>query len=317
MKLCLHTDSLAELSFEQALDVAAELGVERVEVAAGGYSSAPHMRLGELLTDAGKRAAFADAIGARGLRLDAINCSSNPLHPLHGAEDRALIEDSIRLAGELGVETIVAMSGCPGDSPHARTLNWIWFPWPEEMLAIREQQWEAGMRVWSELAELAQANGVRRIALELLPLQLVYNVPTLLWLREAVGPAIGANVDPSHMFWQQMDPLRVVAALGSAVHHVHLKDIEVHEDELALNGVLDGRPWDPAHRGWIFRTIGHGRPASFWDAFLDALRASGYDGALSIENEDVLLPGEAGVREAVGLIRPLLDAASADHPMAG
>ncbi|HEX7291256.1 MAG TPA: sugar phosphate isomerase/epimerase, partial [Conexibacter sp.] len=270
----------------------------------------PHMRLGELLADGGKRAAFADAIAARGLRLDAINCSSDPLHPVHGAAHRTLVADSLRLAGELGVEKIVSMSGCPGDSSQAPTINWIWFPWPDEMQAIRERQWETAVEVWSELAELARANGVTKIALELLPLQLVYNVPTLLRLREAVGEAIGANIDPSHMFWQQMDPLRVVAALGPAVHHVHLKDTELFADELALNGVLDYRSWDdPAHRAWVFRTVGQGHPASFWGGFVDALRASGYDGALSIENEDLLMPGTVGVREAVSLIAPFLEAA--------
>jgi sugar phosphate isomerase/epimerase len=142
--------------------------------------------------------------------------------------------------------------------------------------------------------------------LELLPLQLVYNVPTLLRLREQLGPVIGANVDPSHMFWQQMDPLKVVAALGSAVHHVHLKDTELYADELALNGVLDYRSWDdPANRSWVFRAIGRGHPASFWDVFVAALHAAGYDDALSIENEDVRLPGESGVQEALTLLESL------------
>jgi sugar phosphate isomerase/epimerase len=305
-KLCVNTDTFGELPLEQALDVTASLGIEAVEIAAGGHSPAPHMRIGELLSDAAARQRFAAAISSRDLHLSAINCSSDPLHPRHGDEHLALIEDSIRLAGELGVDKIVSMSGCPGDSPDARTVNWIWFPWPDEMLEIREEQWERAVELWGGVAELAKANGVSRIALELLPLQLVYNVPTLNRLRDAVGPAIGANIDPSHMFWQQMDPARVVAALGPAVHHVHLKDTELFEDELALNGVLDPRSWfDPENRSWIFRAIGQGQPASTWSAFLDALEASGYDDVLSIENEDPLLPGEAGVREAVSFIQSL------------
>jgi sugar phosphate isomerase/epimerase len=306
MKLCLNTDTLGDLPFEQALDVVARLGIDAVEVAAGGHSSAPHMRVGELLADAGARARFAEAIRSRGLRLNAINCSADPLHPVHGEQHRQLIRDSIRLAAELGVEKIVTMSGCPGEAPGARTINWIWFPWPDEMLAIRDEQWEVAIAVWRELADFAARHGVERIALELLPLQMAYNVPTLLRLREAVGPAIGANIDPSHMFWQQMDPLRVVAALGPAVHHVHLKDTELYPDELALNGVLDYRSWDdPANRSWVFRAIGRGHPASFWDAFVGALAQAGYDDALSIENEDVLLPGESGVREALTLLEAL------------
>jgi sugar phosphate isomerase/epimerase len=302
----LNTDSLGALAFEDALDVAAGLGIEAVEIAAGGNSAAPHMRIDELLRDRAAAARFTDAIESRGLRLNAINCSSNPLHPVHGAKHLALIKDSIRLAGELGVQKIVAMSGCPGDSPSARTVNWIWFPWPDEMLAIREQQWEIAIDLWREVADFAAQHGVQRIALELLPLQLAYNVPTLLRLRDAVGPAIGANIDPSHMFWQQMDAARVVSALGPAVHHVHLKDAQLFDDELAVNGVLDGRSWDdPAHRGWVFRTVGQGQPAQVWRAFLDALAGIGYQDALCIENEDLLLPGESGVREAVSFIQSL------------
>jgi sugar phosphate isomerase/epimerase len=304
--LCLNTDTLGALPLEEALDVTAGLGIAAVEIAAGGHSAAPHMRLDELLADAAARARFARAIDSRGLRLSAINCSSDPLHPRHGSEHLALIKDSIRLAGELGVDKIVTMSGCPGDSPQARTVNWIWFPWPDEMLEIREEQWERAEALWGEVAEFARGHGVKRIALELLPLQLVYNVPTLNRLRDAIGPTIGANVDPSHMFWQQMDPARVVAALGPAVHHVHLKDAQLFEDELALNGVLDPRPWDdPEHRSWVFRAIGQGQSPEVWCAFLNALQEAGYDDVLSIENEDPLLPGVAGVKEAVSFLHSL------------
>jgi sugar phosphate isomerase/epimerase len=304
--LCVNTDTYAGLSLEQALELTANLGIEAVEIPSGGHSPAPHLRLGELLADEAARTRFAGSIEASGLRLSAINCSSDPLHPRHGAEHLALIKDSIRLAGELGVEKIVSMSGCPGDSPQSRALNWIWFPWPEEMLAIREEQWQRGIEVWAEVTEFAAQHGVRRIALELLPLQLVYNVPTLHRLRDAVGPVIGANIDPSHMFWQQMDPARVVAALGSAVHHVHLKDTELFGDELALNGVLDPRDWnDPENRSWVFRAVGKGQPAETWRAFLAALDQAGYDDVLSIENEDPSLPGEAGVRSAVEFIQSL------------
>ena len=159
MNLCLNTDSLGELPFEEALDFVAGLGIESVEIASGGQSSAPHMRLGELLADAAKRATFADAIASRGLRLAAINCSAWPLHPVHGVAQVELIRDSIRLASELGVDKIVTMSGCPGDSPQAPTLNWIWSPWPPELAQVREEQWERAVETWSELAAFARAHG--------------------------------------------------------------------------------------------------------------------------------------------------------------
>src|SRR4029077_9027004 len=117
--LCLYTDSVGELSFEAALDLAASIGCGSSEIAAGGQSSAPHLRLGELLGDRRKRIAFSDAFATRGLRIAALNCSAWPLHPVHGPAHEAIVRDTIRLAGELGVETVVSMSGTPGDGPGA------------------------------------------------------------------------------------------------------------------------------------------------------------------------------------------------------
>lgn len=307
MNLCLYTDSVPESSFEEALDLAVELGIGSVEIATGGQSSAPHLRMDELLSGAGARASFLDAISSRGLKLSALNCAAWPMHPVRAEKELRFMRDSITLASELQVTRIVTMSGCPGDSPSAAAVNWFWLPWPSETQAIREQQWQEALEVWSDLADFARSHGIEQIAFELHPLHLVYNAPTLRRLREAIGPQIGANLDPSHLFWQQMDPARVVRALGDAVHHVHLKDTELFEDEVAVNGVLDPRPWeDPTMRSWVFRTVGEGTPRSTWIAFFEALREIGYDGDLSIENEDPFLPGEQGVRRAVDFMASLL-----------
>jgi sugar phosphate isomerase/epimerase len=307
MDLCLYTDSVPELSFEEALDLAARTGCRSIEIATGGQSSAPHLRLGELLADPARRRAFRDAFAARGLRIAALNCSAWPLHPVRGEADATLIRDTIRLAGELGVDRIVTMSGCPGDGPGASTIDWLFYPWPADATSLLERHWAAAVPFWQEIGALAEANGVTRIAFELHPLHLVYNVPTLARMRQAVGPVIGANLDPSHLFWQAMDPLAVIDALGPAVHHVHLKDTEVIPEQVALAGVLDQRPFDdPALRAWVFRTIGRVHDAAFWAAFVGRLRSVGYDGALSIENED---PGQThveGVEEAARFILPLL-----------
>jgi sugar phosphate isomerase/epimerase len=199
------------------------------------------------------------------------------------------------------------MSGTPGDGPGATFLNWVWYPWPEEGVELLERQWDQAVPVWRDLARLALDHGVERIALELHPLHLVYNVPTLVRMREAVGDVIGANVDPSHMFWQQMDPVAVVRALGPAVHHVHLKDTELVAGQVAVAGVLDSRPFEPPQgRAWVFRTIGRSHDARFWADFIAALAEVGYDDLLSIENEDPDQPQAEGVREAAAFIRPLL-----------
>lgn len=307
MELGLYTDSVKHLSFEGALDLAAEIGARGIEIAVGGQSSAPHLRIHDLLSDAARRKAFADAFSSRGLRIAALNCSAWPLHPVLGEEHTELIRATIRLASELEVSKIVTMSGNPGDGPHGSTVNWIWYPWPPDAVALLERQWQEAIPLWRDLGAYALVNGVERIAFELHPLHLVYNVPTLQRMREAVGPVIGANVDPSHMFWQQMNPVAVIAALGPAVHHVHLKDTQLVPDQVAIAGVLDQRPFaDPTQRAWVFRTVGRAHDRAFWTAFIGALRTARYDDVLSIENEDRSQPPEEGVREAAAFITPLL-----------
>ena len=307
MELGLYTDSVKYLSFEGALDLAAEIGARGIEIAVGGQSSAPHLRIHDLLSDAARRKAFADAFSSRGLRIAALNCSAWPLHPVLGEEHTELIRATIRLASELEVSKIVTMSGNPGDGPHGSTVNWIWYPWPPDAVALLERQWQEAIPLWRDLGAYALVNGVERIAFELHPLHLVYNVPTLQRMREAVGPVIGANVDPSHMFWQQMNPVAVIAALGPAVHHVHLKDTQLVPDQVAIAGVLDQRPFaDPTQRAWVFRTVGRAHDRAFWTAFIGALRTARYDDVLSIENEDRSQPPEEGVREAAAFITPLL-----------
>lgn len=307
MELGLYTDSLPDHTLEEALDVAARVGATAIEIATGGQSRAPHLRIDELLGDADRRAAFQDAFASRGLRIAALNCSAWPLHPAVGERHVALIRSTIRLASELGVTTLVTMSGSPGDGPGDSAVNFVWYPWPPESMALLGRQWDAAVALWQDLAAEARAAGIEALAFELHPLHLVYNVPTFERLRDAVGPMIGVNLDPSHLFWQGMDPLAVIRALGPALKHVHLKDTEIVADQVALAGVLDQRPFDDPHRrAWVFRAAGSIHDGRWWTAFVEALRAVGYDGVLAIENEDASLPAEAAVEEAARVMRPII-----------
>lgn len=306
MELGMYTDSLASLERTAAFDVAARVGATAIEIATGGQSSAPHLDRAEQLQSAEARARLLDDLASRGLRLVALNCSAWLLHPRRGAEQRAIVEETFRLAGLLGVDTVVTMSGCPGDGPSATTVNWPVYAWPDELLELRQRQWDEMVALWQDLAPTARDAGVR-VALELHPLQLVYNVPTLLDLRSAVGDVVGANLDPSHLFWQQMDPLAVIPALGSAIHHVHLKDTALVPEQVAIAGVLDLRSFDrPEGRAWNFRTVGRGHDRAFWAAFVAALAAAGYDGSLSIEHEDRSEDPLAGVAESAAFSREIL-----------
>jgi sugar phosphate isomerase/epimerase len=306
MDLCLYTDSVPQLSLDGALDLAAETGASAIEIAAGGQSAAPHMNIDALLGDPAELSKFRDALSSRGLRIGALNCSAWPLHPVHGTEHERIIRSTIELARRLEVDTIVTMSGCPGDGADATTINWIWYPWPKDAVALRERQWAAAIPLWQDLSRVAADAGVTRIAFELHPLHLVYNVPTLLRMREEVGPIIGMNLDPSHLFWQQMDPLAIVRAYGEAVYHVHLKDTQLVAEQLAYAGVLDHRD-DPAERAWTFRTVGVGHGAEFWSALVAELRAASFAGVLSIENEDPYDEPADGVRKAAEFMLPLME----------
>jgi sugar phosphate isomerase/epimerase len=306
VELGLYTDSLAHLERDAVFDVAARIGATGIEIATGGQSSAPHLARAELLGSADARARFLDALATRGLHLAALNCSAWLLHPRFAAEQRSIVAETFRLAELLGVGTVVTMSGNPGDGPGATTVNWVTYPWPDEYVDLRRRQWDALLELWRELAPVASGHGVR-VALELHPLQLVFNVPTLLELRAAVGPTVGANLDPSHLFWQAMDPLAVIRALGPAIHHVHLKDTAIVPDEVALAGVLDVRSAeDPAHRAWNFRTVGRGHDRAFWASFVETLQSLGYDRALSIEHEDRSLDPLAGVEESAAFAQDVL-----------
>jgi len=312
---------LSTLPFERALDVAADAGIQSIEIATGGQSRAPHLRLDDLLADGSRRRAFVDAFASRGLRIAALNCSAWPLHPVVGEAHSRLIDRTFQLASELGVEKVVTMSGCPGDGLTATTINWVWYPWPDDAVALRQKSWDVAIELWAAKDRLAAEYGVRRLAFELHPLHVVYNVPTLAGFRRELGERFGANLDPSHLFWQGMDPLGAIRALGTAVHHVHLKDTEIRADQVALAGVLDDRSFDvPEQRAWTFRTVGRVHSADWWADFVGALRDAGYDDSLSIEQEDPFSSQEDGVREAAAFTAKLLagaDTAQAESTVAG
>lgn len=307
MQLGLITDSLASFPLERALDLSAELGLDTVELATGNWSEAPHVDLPELSSNPAARAALTRAVESRGLTISALTANGNSLHPVTGPEHDRVVRESIRLAGELGVPTVVMMSGLPAGAPGEQTPNWINTSWPPETQQILHYQWhDVAIPYWTELAAFAKQHGVR-IAIEMHARQLVFNVATMQELRTHVDPSVvGANLDPSHLMWMGADILDVVHALGDAIFHVHAKDARVDRRNAGPNGVLDTLPPPRAgERSWNYVTLGLGHPggAAFWADFVYALRAVGYDGPLNIEHEDVLVGSEEGVRRAATILK--------------
>jgi sugar phosphate isomerase/epimerase len=304
MPIGLVTDGLSDLPFGQLLSTAAELGIEMVEFGCGNWSSAPHLDLDELLASSRARDAFLGSVAAHGLTISALNCSGNPLHPgPNGAAHRAVTSKTIALAGMLGVRRVVMMSGCPG-GPGDANANWVTTAWPPEAARVLEWQWtEQVIPYWAGLVGEARAAGVENLCLELHGQQNVYNVRTLFRLRDAVGPVVGANLDPSHLFWMGSDPLAAVPALGEAIYHVHAKDTRINPRTAPVDGLIDVTPNDRIEqRTWSYVTLGDGHDVVWWRAFCQALRDAGYDDVLSIEHEDVALPPIDGVRRSVALL---------------
>ena len=314
MQIGLLTDSLSTLTRAEALDAAAELGVETVEIGLGGprggWSPAPHADLAELLADPAARDTLRRDVTARGLRLEAFNAAGNPLHPVDGDRDDRVLRGALQLAEEFEVGTVVTMSGLPA-KPGDTFPAWITTVWPPENLRLLDHQWQVAIDHWGDLAEEARRRGVR-IAIEMHANQLVYNVPALLRLRAAVGDTVGANFDPSHLLWMGADIPAAIAALGGdsggAIHHVHAKDTRI-EARAAVTSRLETIPIErAAERAWNYVAVGTGHPdgVGFWARFVDALRAAGYDGPLSIENEDYTLGQRESVALAVDTLRQAL-----------
>ncbi|GGG75374.1 sugar phosphate isomerase/epimerase family protein [Edaphobacter dinghuensis] len=300
MKLGVFTPLLAQLPLETVLGKLKSLGISTVELGTGNYPGDAHCKL-SMLEDASALKEFQQKLKDNGFSISALSCHGNALHPDEALAKQAqeVSRKTILLAEKLGVSTVVDFSGCPGDSPEAKAPNWVTCPWPPEYLQVLDWQWKEVVEpYWVKHAAFAEQHGVK-IAIEMHPGFVVYSPETMLRLRSIAGPSIGCNYDPSHMFWQSIDPIAAIRVLGDAIFHVHAKDTQMYPTNLPKTGVLDTKPYtDELNRGWIFRTCGFGHGAEWWKEFVSTLRMCGYDNVLSIEHEDSLLSSEEGLTKA-------------------
>lgn len=308
MKVGVFTPLLSQLPFDAVLKKLKSYDIQTVELGTGNYPGDAHCKL-SMLDNASELVEFQKKLNDHGVTISALSCHGNPLHP-DKAQREAMVKvsrDTIRLAEKLGVKTMVDFSGCPGDSPTATSPNWITCPWPPDFLKVLDWQWnEVVAPFWVEHAKFAADHGVR-IAVEMHPGFVAYNPETLLRLRSIAGPNVGCNYDPSHMFWQNIDPIEAIRVLGDAIFHVHAKDTQIYAANLVKTGVLDTKPYtDERNRSWIFRTCGYGHGAEWWKEFVSALRMFGYDDVLSIEHEDSLLSPEEGLTKAARFLQEIV-----------
>ena len=307
MKLGVFTTLLSNVPFEDALKYFKSLGIEMIEIGCGGYPGNAHANPAVLLNDEAELEKFKALVAKYGLEISALSCHGNPVHPnkeIAAKFDKA-IRDTILLAEKLGIHQINTFSGCPGDSETSKYPNWVVCPWPDDFTEILEWQWnEVLIPYWKDLVAFAKAHGVNKIALELHPGFCVYNTHSLMRLREAVGPEIGANFDPSHLIWQGMDPVACIKEMGDAIFHFHAKDTRLDAANIRRTGVLDTTDYsDVLHRSWTFRSVGCGNDELYWKEIVANLRLVGYDHVLSIEHEDSLMSQNEGLSTAVNMLK--------------
>ncbi len=306
---------MSDMSLKDALAYFKSIGIEMIEIGCGGYPGNAHANPEVLLADEGKFKEFMDTIADSGLTVSALSCHGNPVHPQKDIAEKydRTIRNTILLAEKMGLHQINTFSGCPGDCENSKYPNWVTCPWPEDYGKILNWQWnEVLIPYWKKTVEFAKAHGVNKIAFELHPGFCVYNTDSMKKIREAVGPELGANLDPSHLIWQGMDPVKVISELGDAIFHFHAKDTRVDKYNTAINGVLDTKSYgDLKHRSWLFRTVGFGNGEAYWRDIISALKLAGYDYAVSIEHEDALMSKTEGLEKAASFLKPLLIAETA------
>lgn len=310
MKLGVLLSALGDKTLDEALGYLESIGVEAFELGCGGYPGTAHADAEALVRDDALFNQLCETIENHHLTLSALSVHGNAVHPDKpiAAKFHSQFEAAVLLAEKLGVERIVTFSGCPGDSEQSKYPNWVTCPWPEDYLKILDWQWnEILIPYWKKAVAFANAHGVTKIALELHPGFCVYNPASLLRLREAVGDTIGANLDPSHLFWQGIDIVAAIRSLKGAIYHFHAKDTKIDAANTAWKGVLDTVPYgDEAHRSWIFRTVGYGHDEKTWREIFSELRLAGYDYVASIEHEDSLMEQYEGLEKAVGFLKDII-----------
>jgi sugar phosphate isomerase/epimerase len=309
MRIGVFSVIFQNLPFEQALDKICSYGATAVEIGTGGLPGAHHCPIDELLASEAKRKAYMKAVESRGMIISAFSCHWDPISPdkkLAAASDE-LFRKTIRLAKLCGVPAVNGMSGTPAGSPNDKTPNWVTCPWPPHFTEILDYQWnKVAIPYWREAAKFAEEHKVK-IGIEMHPGMLVYNVETMLQLREACGPALGCNFDPSHLFWNGVDPVAAIRKLGNAIVHVHGKDCYVDPFNVSVNGCNDHKPYtDIPHRSWTFRTIGYGHELKVWKDIVSALRMVGYDHVISLEHEDGMMSFDEGVKKGLAALHEVV-----------
>ena len=325
MKLGVYNAILHDRPLSEALKVIADLGLTGIEINSGGFLPPVHIpTFDDILTSDTARDDYLGIFEDTGVSIAGLNCNGNPLHPNKVIGDKHAddVRRSIKLANRLGQHRVVTMSGLPGGEPGSTRVNWVVNAWNSAALEVLDYQWSIAAPFWRDIDTLAADNDVK-VALELHPQNLVFNTADVHTLIERTGAThVGVELDASHLFWQQMDPVAVVKALGPLVFQAAAKDVRVNAETAALNGVLDnsfrklsadeprtnlgGDEWAnewPKPAAWDFVALGKGHDTAFWTEFLRALYDVDPNMLVNIEHEDTELGRTEGLEVAARVLK--------------
>lgn len=320
MKLGVYNAVLHDRSLDDAIATVASLGLTGIELNVGGFLPPVHVpNIGQILESDTARDEFLGKFEGKLVTPAGLNCNGNPLHPnpIVGDKHGSDVTQAVKLANRIGQNRVVTMSGLPGGEPGAKHPNWVVNAWNSAALDVLDYQWEILGEYWTEVDALARDLDVK-VALELHPHNVVFNVQSIRELVERIGAThIGVELDASHLFWQQMDPIAVVRELGDLIVHTAAKDVRINPQNARLNGVLDnsfrrrdpsesrvnlgGDEWVnewPTDSAWDFVAVGKGHDAVYWAEFMTAVHDIDPEMWVIIEHEDLSLGREEGLQLA-------------------
>ena len=309
MKLGVMSALFGQMKLDDALAYCQKVGLQAIELPAGAYPGDPW----KLNGIAGNKAAVADLkkkIASYGLEVQGIAVHGNPIHPDKkiSAEHTEAHRNAVLLAAEFKT-VVINFSGCPGGAPGDKCPNFVTCPWPDDFSKAADYQWnDVLIPFWAKENDFAKKHGVK-IAFEAHPGMTLHNPEDIVRLRKAAGMNLGANLDPSHFFWQGIDPIEAARYLGEnkCIFHVHAKDTGIDAKNSRITGNLDIKSYgDIKNRAWVFRTVGYGHGDEFWKPFLSMLRTYDYDGVISIEHEDSLMSLNEGFEKAVAYLKGII-----------
>ena len=205
------------------------------------------------------------------------------------------MKNAARVAQKMGVATV---SGFTGSSLWASVLGY-----PAATPALVEKGFQHFVAQWNPILDVFGDCGVR-YAFEVHPGQIAFDLYSAEMALDSLGgrEEFGFTFDPSHLFWQGVDPVEFLRRFPDRIYHVHVKDIA-----LSLNGrsglLGSYLPYADPRRGWDFRSPGRG--GLDWESIIRTLNDIGYGGPLSVEWGDRRMDREQGAEEAFRFVKRL------------